>query len=178
MPILKSLVPTALLAIMAGAFAQDVLPPASPSTVQTPDPSADALPSAAAGAQASASEGASARRRRNARTGNLDDRVKLLAAELNLDAAQQTGVRRALIDEREQTLRVWSDTAVPAPIRIKATQGVADRTAARIRALLNEQQREKYIKPRPGELAPARTSGELQTWIDGTSRSTSDMGQQ
>jgi hypothetical protein len=97
----------------------------------------------------------------------LDKRVQLLAAELNLDAAQQVAVRRLLLQQREQTLKVWSDEAVPAAVRIKATQGVADRTAGQIRALLNETQRSRYTQPRNPEAEQHFATGDLESWMRG-----------
>jgi len=96
----------------------------------------------------------------------IDERVKLLAAELKLDATQQNGVRQVLTDEREQTRRVWADTSVPAALRIKSTQDISDRTAERIRALLNDEQRKKYIKPRPGGASPASSSDDLEKYMN------------
>jgi hypothetical protein len=94
----------------------------------------------------------------------LDQRIHLLSVELGLDDTQQAGVREALITQRQQTLKVWQDTSIPAPLRIKVTQDIGMRTADRIRALLTDAQREKYIKPRPGE--PDKAHGDdAETWI-------------
>jgi len=163
---LKSLGAAVMLALSAVAVAQGPAPGAEASTAQTQE-------SAASGASDSAApvdEGASWNRRRRVPPGGIDRRVKLLAAELGLDAAQQAGVRKVLVEQSEQTLKVWNNTSIAAPLRIKATQDIADRTAARIRALLNEQQRVKYMKPRPGDLAPGGSSAEMQQWIDATGR--------
>jgi hypothetical protein len=94
----------------------------------------------------------------------LDQRIQLLTAELGLTATQQTGVREALIGQRQQTLKVWQDTSIAAPVRIKLTQDIATHTADRIRALLTDEQREKYIKPRPGEASTAHGES-AETWI-------------
>ena len=98
----------------------------------------------------------------------LDKRVQLLAAELNLDEAQQAAVRRLLLQQREQTLKVWSNDAVPAAVRIQATQGVADRTAGQIRSLLNDAQRSRYTQPRNREAEQHFATGDLESWMRGT----------
>lgn len=97
----------------------------------------------------------------------LDRRVHLLATELNLDSEQQSAVRHLLLKQREDTLKVWSDESVPPAVRIKATQGVSDRTAEQIRALLNDAQREKYIKPHDRIEEQNKAAGELDGWMRG-----------
>ena len=98
----------------------------------------------------------------------LDKRVQLLAAELDLDAEQQVAVRRVLLQQREQTLKVWSDDAVPAAVRIKATQGVADRTAEQIRLLLTDAQRSRYKQPHDREAEQHFATGDLESWMRGS----------
>lgn len=98
----------------------------------------------------------------------LDKRVQLLAAELNLDADQQAAVRRLLMQQREQTLKVWNDEAVPAALRIKATQGVAERTADQIRALLDDVQRTRYSLPHKQDAEQHFASEDLESWMRGS----------
>jgi Na+-transporting NADH:ubiquinone oxidoreductase subunit NqrC len=97
----------------------------------------------------------------------LDKRVQLLAVELNLDEVQQAAVRRLLLQQREQTLKVWNDDTVPAAVRIKATQGVADRTAEQIRVLLTDAQRSRYSQPRNREAEQHFASEDLESWMRG-----------
>jgi hypothetical protein len=92
----------------------------------------------------------------------------LLSRELTLDPGQQAAVRRLLLQQREQTLKVWSDETVPAAVRIKATQGVADRTAEQIRALLNDAQRSRYTQPRNREAEQHFATGDLESWMRGS----------
>ena len=79
---------------------------------------------------------------------SLDDRVRTLAQSLDLDAEQQSELRKVLQSQREEIMRVWSDTSVPAPYRVSATLAISDRTADQIRALLNDEQKKKYSPPR------------------------------
>jgi hypothetical protein len=80
---------------------------------------------------------------------NLEDRVNALTRALDLDAKQQSELRRVLLGQREQIRRVWDDVSVPAAYRVIATQSISDRTADQIRSLLNEEQKKKYKPPRP-----------------------------
>ena len=97
---------------------------------------------------------------------SLDDRVKALTRALDLDAKQQSELRKVLEGQREQVMRVWSDTSVPAAYRVSATQTISDQTADQIRALLNEEQRKKYNPPRPPHEATAGSARpSVEDWM-------------
>lgn len=96
-------------------------------------------------------------------TGGLEERVAMLSKALHLDDTQQAELRRVLADQREEIGRAWSDTSVPAADRVSATQAISDRTADRIRALLNEEQRKQYNPPRQPHTASARPS--VEAWM-------------
>jgi hypothetical protein len=99
----------------------------------------------------------------------LEQRVKLLSAELGLDAQQQTEVRRILEDQRRQVMRVWSDTSGSAAYRVNATRTISDRTGDRIRALLNEEQKAKYNRPRkPRTAAEGSGTPSVEDWMKAT----------
>ena len=96
----------------------------------------------------------------------LEQRVTLLAAELNLDAQQQTQVRRILEEQRAQVLRVWNDASLGAANRVSATRTISDRTADRIRAILTEEQKAKYSKARkPRDTGENSTSSSVEEWM-------------
>jgi hypothetical protein len=105
--------------------------------------------------------------RRNSGSG-IDQRVRLLTTELKLDAKQQVKVRSVLISQREQVAKVWSDSSLPAAIRVKATQSIGDSTADRIRGLLSEDQRKLYIQPRREDLATKRERPDVEAWMSGS----------
>ena len=85
---------------------------------------------------------------------------------IELDARQQSELRKALEDQRDQMTRVWSDAAVPAAYRVSATQAIADQTSDRIRALLNEEQRKRYNAPRPKNgLTPGTARPSVEAWM-------------
>jgi hypothetical protein len=105
----------------------------------------------------------------------LERRVLLLSRELNLDPAQQAAVRRLLLQQRAQTLQVWSDEAAPAALRVKATQGVAERTAERIRALLNDEQRRRYMQPHSHAAEQTVAAGDVESWMRGTAPASANL---
>jgi len=120
-----------------------------------------------AGAQAADEPAAAAapHRHHHAPSSSIDYRIQLLTAELGLDARQQQAVRQALESQREQVARAWADPAVPSAVRVKSTQAIGDRTADQIRAVLTEEQRARYIKPRQQHAAAAPT--DVQALMNG-----------
>ena len=94
----------------------------------------------------------------------IDGRVELLARELGLDAGQQAQVRAALLQQQVEVRRAWSDESQPAPLRVAATRAIGDRTAERIRSILTDEQREKYLKARP-QRPQDQTRSTVDSWI-------------
>lgn len=132
------------------------------SSADEADQPEDAAPAAAAD---SAVAPASASNRRPAlRVGTLDGRVQLLAKELGLSPAQQGQVKKVLLAQRQQVAALWSDSAVPAALRVSRTQAIGDRTADQIRALLTDVQREKYIKPRVRDTSVGSVGANVESW--------------
>ena len=99
----------------------------------------------------------------------LDDRVEVLTKALSLDAKQQLTLKAILQSQREQVAKIWNDPAVPAAERIHATQTVSDRTADRIRAMLNDEQKKKYNPPKLSQPS-ASASGKpgVEDWMKAT----------
>jgi hypothetical protein len=108
--------------------------------------------------------------RHRAGTSGVESRVALLTAELKLTATQQQAVRKILEDQRQQVARAWSDSTVPSAFRVKATQAIADHTADQIRALLSEEQRARYVKPRQKPADNDSTSAEVEKWMSAPGR--------
>jgi hypothetical protein len=108
--------------------------------------------------------------RRRKRGSPLDRRVMLLARELGLDATQQAQVRKVLERQREEVARLWNDGSIPAARRVSATQAIGDHTADRIRALLNDEQRKKYIQPRQRDVAVGTAGGDVESWMSAVKR--------
>lgn len=107
--------------------------------------------------------------RYRAMRGGLDDRIKALSQALDLDEVQQYKLRKVLESQREQVMKVWSDSSLPAAYRISATQAISDGTSDQIRALLNEEQRKKYNPPRRShEAATGTNKRSVEDWMDAT----------
>ncbi len=95
----------------------------------------------------------------------LEERVQLLAKELDLDARQQTSVKAILAAQRAEMLKAWSDPTVPAAMRVGTTQAISERTSERIRAVLTDSQRDKYHKLRPHETPVGAPGGDVEKWM-------------
>ncbi len=95
----------------------------------------------------------------------LDDRVALMTKELDLDTRQQDSVRKILLLQRSEVIKATSDPSVPAAIRVSALQGISERTAERIRSVLTDAQREKYLKWRPHETPVGAPGGDVEKWM-------------
>ena len=95
----------------------------------------------------------------------LDQRMQLLTKELNLDEQQQGSVRTILLLQRSEVIKAWSDPSVPAAIRVSALQGITERTADRIRSVLTDAQREKYLKARLHETPVGAPGGDVAKWM-------------
>lgn len=133
---------------------------AAPSAVAGTDDAPDAVaePAAAAGPSARVPSG---------RMAGLDERMRLLTAELKLDARQQLALRRVLEGRRDAIRRIWADGTVPAAERGPATRAVEDRTADQIRALLTDEQRKRYKPARPPPPpAPETGAPDVGKWMD------------
>ncbi len=89
-----------------------------------------------------------------------------MTKELDLDAGQQAALKAILVEQRAEVSRVWADESVPAPVRIGATQTISERTAGRIRAILNDEQREKYMKAHRRETPVGVPGADVQKWMN------------
>ena len=75
---------------------------------------------------------------------------------LELTEAQQAQLATILASQREQIRKLWRDQTVPPEYRVGAMRAINEETEDRIRALLNDEQKKKYVSSRPRD--PARTS--------------------
>ena len=101
--------------------------------------------------------------------GTLEHRVAVLTKALDLDDHQQAALRTILEEQREAVMKIWRDTKLLPAERAPATHAVAERTADRIRAILNDAQRAKYNPPKPPP-APTPDSGapNVEAWMKAT----------
>ena len=101
----------------------------------------------------------------------LEQRITLMAAELRLDERQQAELRRILINQRMQIMRLWSDTSVPPASRVGATRVISEQTGDQIRAMLNEEQKVKYNHPRkPRDATADPDARSVEDWMNTASR--------
>jgi hypothetical protein len=87
---------------------------------------------------------------------DLDTRARRLAKMLELTEAQQSQLAKVLASQHEQIRKLWRDQKVPPEYRVDAMRAINEQTEDRIRALLNDEQKKKYVSSRPRD--PARTS--------------------
>jgi hypothetical protein len=99
------------------------------------------------------------------RAASIDDRVQLMAKELGLDANQQARLKSILLAQRAEMAKAWNDPSVPAAVRVATTQAVSEKTAERIRAVLNDEQREKYAKAHQRDAPVGAPGGDVQKWM-------------
>ena len=97
----------------------------------------------------------------------IDDRVRLLSKELELDARQQRELRAILERQRDAVKRVWGNGDLLPTERGAAVRAITDRTADQTRELLTEAQRKKYNPPKPaGASSPASSAPDVAEWME------------
>jgi hypothetical protein len=96
----------------------------------------------------------------------LDRRVALLGQELKLDDGQRAKVKLLLQSQSAQVSHVWDDASIPSALRVKSTQTIGERTADQIRALLNDEQRKKYIQPRQHDAKVGAAAVDVESWMN------------
>jgi hypothetical protein len=96
---------------------------------------------------------------------SIDEGVRRLTRALELDPAQQERARNILVDQQRQIMKLRASGSAVAGDATGRTLAVYDQTKARIRAMLNDEQKKKYIAdvPRDG-LAPGQA--DLKHWMD------------
>ena len=101
----------------------------------------------------------------------LEQRLTLMSAELGLDEPQRAELRRILVNQRTQIMKLWGDNSVPAASRVGATRVISEQTGDQIRALLNEEQKAKYNRPRkPRDAAANPDARSVEDWMNAASR--------
>lgn len=95
---------------------------------------------------------------------SIDVSVGRLTRGLELDPGQQARLRQILVDQHRQVLQLRSGNAT-APVDVTGTtMAIYAQTKARIRVMLNDEQRKKYSADVPHDtLAPAQA--DLQHWM-------------
>jgi hypothetical protein len=96
----------------------------------------------------------------------LEDRVKTLAGNLNLDQAQQDAVLKILQGRMEESLRIRSDTSISGGARIDQFRALQDNTVFQVRAVLNEEQKKKYDPLVLRKREPAADQKTVEDWLE------------
>jgi hypothetical protein len=153
--------------LMAATLALIVVPVCAEQVVSPAASAKDAPSIEPRGTATESSSTAPARSRvRPQRRAGIDERMALLTKELSLDAAQQAEVRKILEMQRAHIVQVWNDESAPAAQRVYRTRAISERTEDGIRALLTDEQKQKYFKPRPAGVAAGGAPADLATWMD------------
>jgi len=89
---------------------------------------------------------------------SIDDQVKALAQELNLDAPQQAKVKTILEDQRTQAMAVIGDNAAPRDEKVQKIRAIREETISKVRSLLNDDQKKKLdqMLQEPPGTAPSK----------------------
>jgi len=95
----------------------------------------------------------------------IDENVRRLTRGLDLTAEQQSKLREILWDRHRQITNLRSERLDAGADRVGLNVAIQDRTKARIRAILNEDQKKKYSTDVPRDMtAPAQA--DLKHWMD------------
>lgn len=95
----------------------------------------------------------------------IDNVVKGLAKNLDLNEAQQSAVKKILEQRQQETLRIRLDPSIPPEARIDRIRALQETTVERIRAVLNEEQRKKYDPLAPQRIQPAPQQRSVEDWL-------------
>lgn len=94
----------------------------------------------------------------------IDDRIKILAAALQLNDAQQAEIKKILQQRRQEMLQIRRNTGVSGSARIDQFRALQENTVQRIRAILNDEQKEKY-DPLAARRIQQGTQVDLERWL-------------
>jgi hypothetical protein len=100
---------------------------------------------------------------------SLDEQVEVLAVYLDLDANQRATLKKILLQRQQEILQMRlapSDARSSPSDRFRA---IEDKTVERIRAALNDQQRQKYDPIGVRRLTPATQQSSVEGWLKATS---------
>ena len=95
----------------------------------------------------------------------IDDRVKVLTRSLDLNEAQQAAVKKILEQRQQDTLRIRQDASISGGTRIERFRALQDQTVLRIRAVLNDKQKEKYDPLAVRRVTPAPDQKSVEDWL-------------
>jgi hypothetical protein len=74
---------------------------------------------------------------------SIDDQVRVLTQELNLNDDQQGKIKTVLVDQREQASTVIADSSLTRDDKVQKIRALRETTIAKVRGVLNDDQRKK-----------------------------------
>ena len=96
----------------------------------------------------------------------LDSRARRLAKILQLTDAQQIELARVLASQREQIRRLWSEQTIAPEFRVSAMRAINEKTEERIKGLLNDEQKDRYMSAHPPQTPGTPQQSTLEYWLD------------
>jgi len=99
------------------------------------------------------------------RPATVDDRVKVFAKALDLGEPQQAAVKKILEERQQETLRLRTDSSIPANQRIDRFRALQDQTVYKIRAVLNDEQKKKYDPLAVRKINPPPDQKSVEDWL-------------
>jgi hypothetical protein len=75
---------------------------------------------------------------------NIDDQVKVLSDQLNLNADQQSKVKSILTDQHEQAMALIQDNSMAREAKMEKIHSLRADTISKVRQLLNGDQKTKF----------------------------------
>lgn len=128
------------------------------------------LPSAFALAQTAPAVRSSHRANQSRVQASIDFHVGQLAQALDLTEPQQSAVRKIL---EQRQVQVWSlrrDPSISGSARVDRFRSIQEHTVEQIRAVLSEDQKQKYDPLAVRKLQPASDQSSVEDWLKATTQ--------
>lgn len=116
-------------------------------------------------AQAAKVENPEPQKPRHYKASSIDSRVNTFAKNLDLTEAQKSAVKRILEERQQQSFRIRQDSSISGADRIEKFRLLQQSTVARIRAVLNEEQRQKYEPFATEKLKQTTPERSVEDWL-------------
>ena len=123
------------------------------------------LPHTSVYAQVAKVENAEAPKPGHSKASSIDSRVNIFAKNLDLSEAQKSSVKRILEERQQESLRIRQNSSISGADRIEQFRILQHSTVARIRAVLNEEQRKKYEPFATEKLKPTTPERSVEDWL-------------
>ena len=127
------------------------------------------VPAAVAAGQTSDVAAAKRPARHRYRRPSIDDQIKTLAKNLDLNQNQQAQVKSILERRQVQRRRIWSSPGLSGS-RIDSYRALDDSTVVQIRAVLNDEQKKKYDPLAHRQNQPTSPQPFVEDWLKATTK--------